>query len=121
MLFYIKELFQHRKQSSQRPLEQDFHLQSGLEFTSKTVSAQMISSSRRQASINCTRMRPELTFKDLKCLLGMEVDFFFFLNVVQRIWVTLRQERAERHTVHAPLMGKGMESDSREASRTISF
>lgn len=78
MLFYIKELFQHRKQSSQRPLEQDFHLQSGLEFTSKTVSAQMISSSRRQASINCTRMRPELTFKDLKCLLGMEVDFFFF-------------------------------------------
>lgn len=79
MLFCIKELFQHRKQSSQRPLEPDFHLQSGLEVTSKTVSAQMISSSRRQAAINCTRMRPELTFKDLKCLLGREVDSFFLM------------------------------------------
>lgn len=65
MLFFLKELSQHRKQSSQRPLEQDFCLQSGLEDTSKTVPEQMISSSRRQAAINCTRMRPELTFKDL--------------------------------------------------------
>lgn len=36
----------------------------------------MISSSRRQAAIDCSRMRPKLTFKDLKHLLGMEVDFF---------------------------------------------
>jgi len=36
----------------------------------------MISSSRRQAAINCTRMRPELTFKDLKYVLGIQFDLF---------------------------------------------
>lgn len=53
---------------------QDFCLQSGLEVSSKIVSEQMISSSRRQAAIDCTRMRPKMTFKDLKHSLGVEVD-----------------------------------------------
>lgn len=78
MLFYIKKLIQCRKQSSQRPLEQDFCLQSGLEVSSKIVCEQMISPSRRQAAIDCTGMRPKLPFKDLKHLLGMEVGFILF-------------------------------------------
>lgn len=41
MLFFIKESCQHRKQSSERPLEQDFHLHSELEITSKNISEQM--------------------------------------------------------------------------------
>lgn len=57
-------------------MQQDFRLQSGIEVNSKTVSEQMISPSRRQNAINYSRTRPELTFKDLQSLLGMEVVVF---------------------------------------------
>lgn len=118
MLFCIKELFQYRKQSSERPLEQDFCLQSGLEVTSKTVSEQMISSSRRQAAINSTRMRPELTFKDLECLLGMEGDFLMWSKGSGSPAGRRGQEGTQ---VHAPVLGKGMESGAKDACRATSF
>lgn len=77
-----------------------------------------MSSSRRQAAIDCSRMRPKLTFNDLKHLLGMEVHLIFFL--ISDFFLKYPGHLEAGEGRKAPVIGKDTDRGTREGDRNNS-